>query len=190
MTTPTALQALLDRAAEETEPEDVVTVYLPAVTYDQPLHVRRDMNLIGDDTVIAGGLVVEPLACGDDKEVCVNVRAVTFAGDGGVGLQVMGPTWVRGFRFTGWDVAAQALDGGWICSQENTYDSNGVALELDSGSAMLCGSNMNNSRFLRNGVAIRVKRLPVEWMTLELYDCSFYGNTVDLDDPQGLVVRR
>ena len=86
--------------------------------------------------------------------------------------------------------AAQALDGGWICSQENTYDSNGVALELDSGSAMLCGSNMNNSRFLRNGVAIRVKRLPVEWMTLELYDCSFYGNTVDLDDPQGLVVRR
>ena len=85
---------------------------------------------------------------------------------------------------------AQALDGGWICSQENTYDSNGVALELDSGSAMLCGSNMNNSRFLRNGVAIRVKRLPVEWMTLDLYDCSFYGNTVDLDDPQGLVVRR
>ena len=66
----------------------------------------------------------------------------------------------------------------------------GVALELDSGSAMLCGSNMNNSRFLRNGVAIRVKRLPVEWMTLDLYDCSFYGNTVDLDDPQGLVVRR
>ena len=49
---------------------------------------------------------------------------------------------------------------------------------------------MNNSRFLRNGVAIRVKRLPVEWMTLDLYDCSFYGNTVDLDDPQGLVVRR
>ena len=190
MTTPTALQALLDRAAEETEPEDVVTVYLPAVTYDQPLHVRRDMNLIGDDTVIAGGLVVEPLAYGDDKEVCVNVRDVTFAGDGGVGLQVMGPTWVRGCRFTGWDVAAQALDGGWICSQENTYDSNGVALELDSGSAMLCGSNMNNSRFLRNGVAIRMKRLPVEWMTLELYDCSFYGNTVDLDDPKGLVIRR
>lgn len=190
MTTPTALQALLDRAAEETEPEDVVTVYLPTVTYDQPLHVRRDMNLIGDDTVIAGGLVVEPLVYGEDKEVCVNVRDVTFAGDGGVGLQVMGPTWVRGCRFTGWDVAAQALDGGWICSQENTYDSNGVALELDSGSAMLCGSNMNNSRFLRNGVAIRVKRLPVEWMTLELYDCSFYGNTVDLDDPQGLVVRR
>ena len=68
--------------------------------------------------------------------------------------------------------------------------SSGVALELDSGSAMLCGSNMNNSRFLRNGVAIRMKRLPVEWMMLELYDCSFYGNTVDLDDPQGLVVRR
>ena len=173
MNTPAVLQALLDRAAEETEPEDVVTVYLPAVTYDRPLHVRRDMNLIGDGTVIAGGLVVEPLAYGDDKEVCVNVRDVTFAGDGGVGLQVMGPTWVRGCRFTGWDVAAQALDGGWICSQENTYDSNGVALELDSGSAMLCGSDMNNSRFLRNGVAIRVKRLPVEWMTLELYDCSF-----------------
>ena len=88
------------------------------------------------------------------------------------------------------ELAAQALGGGGICSQENTYDSNGVALELDSGSAMLCGSNMNNSRVLRNGVAIRVKRLPVEWMTLELYDCSFYGNTVDLDDPQGLVVRR
>ena len=190
MTTPAALQALLDRAVEETEPEDVVTVYLPAATYDQPLHVRRDMNLIGDGTVLTGGLVVEPLAYGDDKEVCVNVRDVTFAGDGGVGLQVMGPTWVRGCRFTGWDVAAQALDGGWICSQENTYDSNGVALELDSGSAMLCGSNVNNSRFLRNGVAIRMKRLPVEWMTLKLYDCSFYGNTVDLDDPQGLVIRR
>lgn len=92
MTTPTALQALLDRAAEETEPEDVVTVYLPAVTYDRPLHVRRDMNLIGDGTVIAGGLVVEPLAYGEDKEVCVNVKDVTFTGDGGVGLQVMGPT--------------------------------------------------------------------------------------------------
>ena len=62
MTTPTALQALLDRAAEETEPGDVVTVYLPAVTYDQPLHVRRDMNLIGADTVIAGGRVGEPRA--------------------------------------------------------------------------------------------------------------------------------
>lgn len=190
MTTSAAVQALLDRAAEETEPEDEVTVYLPAVTYDEPLHVRRDMNLIGDGTVVAGGLVVEPLAYGDGREIRVSVQNVTFAGDGGVGLQVMGPTWVTGCRFTGWDVAAQALDGGWICSQENTYDSNGVALELDSGSAALCGSNMNSSRFLRNGVAIRVKRLPVEWMKLELYDCSFYGNTVELDDPQGLVVRR
>lgn len=192
MNTAAELQALLDDITAAAKAEEAVYLYLPAVTYDAPVSVDSPMTLVGhqEGTTFSTTLTANATEQDDWTEPMVKLRSLTFSGAGGTGVNACGPVYLRGCRFTGWDVAAQALDGGWICSQENTYDSNGVALELDSGSAMLCGSNMNNSRFLRSGVAIRVKRLPVEWMTLELYDCSFYGNTVDLDDPQGLVVRR
>ena len=191
MSTAAELQALLDDIARQYDADTKVQLQLPAVTYDAPIQIACPVELLGSGTVFAAPVTVASLTGTERSSAHARFRDVTFAAvDGGTGLSAAAPVYLERCRFTGWDVAAQALDGGWICSQENTYDSNGVALELDSGSAMLCGSNMNNSRFLRNGVAIRVKRLPVEWMTLELYDCSFSGNTVDLDDPQGLVVRR
>lgn len=189
MTTAQALQALLDRIETETEPEDAVTVYLPEVVYDAPVYVRRDMKLVGDGTVFSRTLTVEPLTRREDVEATVTVQDVTFTGSGGTGLEVHAPTYVVQCGFSGWDVAVQALDGGWLEMQNSGFDGNGTAVELNSAYADLCGSAMNALRFIRNDVAVRIERMPIEWMELDLSGCSFYGNGADVENPEGYAVR-
>ena len=191
MNTAAELQALLDDITAAAKAEEAVYLYLPAVTYDAPVSVDSPMTLVGhqEGTTFSATLTANATEQDDWTEPVVKLRSLTFSGAGGTGANACGPVYLRGCRFTGWGVAAQALDGGWIfCREDVRFDRNAVALRLNSNFSISCGANINNTSFTRNGVALQLERIPGERMGLMLDYCTFYGNEADIENPRGYTV--
>lgn len=191
MNTAAELQALLDDITAAAKAEEAVYLYLPAVTYDAPVSVDSPMTLVGhqEGTTFSTTLTANATEQDDWTEPMVKLRSLTFSGAGGTGVNACGPVYLRGCRFTGWDVAAQALDGGWIfCQEDVRFDRNAVAMRLNSNFSISCGANINNTSFTRNGVALQLERIPGERMGLILDYCTFYGNGTDIENPENYTV--
>ena len=190
MNTAAELQALLDDITATAKAEEAVYLYLPAVTYDAPVSVNSPMTLVGQEgTTFSATLTASVTEHDGWTEPVVKLRSLTFSGAGGTGVNACGPVYLRGCRFTGWDVAAQALDGGWIfCREDVRFDRNAVALRLNSNFSISCGANINNTSFTRNGVALQLERIPGERMGLMLDYCTFYGNGTDIENPESYTV--
>ena len=191
MSTAAELQALLDDIARQYDADTKVQLQLPAVTYDAPVSVDSPMTLVGhqEGTTFSTTLTANATEQDDWTEPMVKLRSLTFSGAGGTGVNACGPVYLRGCRFTGWDVAAQALDGGWIfCQEDVRFDRNAVAMRLNSNFSISCGANINNTSFTRNGVALQLERIPGERMGLILDYCTFYGNGTDIENPENYTV--
>lgn len=190
MSTAAELQALLDDIAASAKAEEAVYLYLPAADYDAPVSVDTPMTLVGQEgTTFSATLTASVPDYDGWTEPVVALRSLTFSGTGGTGVNACGPVYLRGCRFTGWDVAAQALDGGWIfCQEDVRFDRNAVAMRLNSNFSISCGANINNTSFTRNGVALQLERIPGERMGLILDYCTFYGNGTDIENPENYTV--
>ena len=190
MNTAAELQALLDDIAASAKAEEAVYLYLPAADYDAPVSVNTPVTLVGQEgTTFSATLTASVPDYDGWTEPVVALRSLTFSGTGGTGVNACGPVYLRGCRFTGWDVAAQALDGGWIfCQEDVRFDRNVVALRLNSNFSISCGANINNTSFTRNGVALQLERIPGERMGLILDYCTFYGNGTDIENPENYTV--
>lgn len=184
MNTAEELQKLLDSLPQlGTSEQCRVTIELPAVTYDQPLHCTRQVDLYGQSgTVFTGQLTLS-----GDEHCYVSLQNIAFAGDGGVGLETETSVYVRECRFTGWTTAVAAEDGGWIRTWKCRFEDNGTALLYHSGRCSEFGPQMENNVFRHNGVAVDLEDiLPMAW--LEPTNCAFEQNGEDIRNPYGYPV--
>ena len=187
-----ALQALLDRLTGEVSFETAVTIDLPAVTYDQPLTIRRPVKLVAHDdgTTFASPVTVERLPENTVVDMHVVLQGCRLQGSGGTGtgIKAQAPTYLNRCEISGWDVGALAADGGWIWVQRSDFSRNGVALCIDTNGSSSWGSDICGGRFIRNGTAIRLAELPGDWMTLRIHESAFYDNDTLLDNLCGAEV--
>lgn len=191
MNTAAELQALLDDIAAAASAEEAVSVYLPAVNYDAPIRISSRLTMTGHEagTTFLDTLTIDTMEDSEWTDPDTVLRMLNFSGNGGTGLEAHAPVFLWKCRFTGWDVAAQALDGGWIfCQEDVRFDRNAVALRLNSNFSISCGANINNTSFTRNGVALQLERIPGERMGLILDYCTFYGNGTDIENPENYTV--
>lgn len=191
MSTAEQLQTLLDDIAATASDGEAVCVYLSAASYDAPIHIGSRLTMVGHEagTAFLDTLTIDTVESGQWAEPDTELRMLNFSGTGGTGLEARAPVSLWACRFTGWDVAAQAVNGGWIFCQEDTcFDRNDVALRLNSDYSISCGSNINGTSFTRNGVALQLERIPSERMGLLLGYCSFYGNETDIENPRDYAV--
>ena len=185
MDTAVELQALLDDVARRYDADTKVEIILPGVTYDAPVSVLCAAEFQGSGTVFAAPVSVTALADTDRSAAYVRFDGIAFTGSGnGTGLSAAAPTYLERCRFTGWDVAAEAVDGGWVYSQWGcTFSGNGTALRLASGYTTSWGGS-NNTDFTGNGTAIQIDRMPGgTWLLLDA--CRFAENGVDIANPYG-----
>ena len=105
-----ALQALIDRLAEETSPKDVVNITLPAVSYTEPVVLwGRSFNLTGSEehgtrTSFPAGIQIRSQT--DEKDWISKFTGIDFLGDGtGVGLSHRQPRLGAGLPLTNWKTA-------------------------------------------------------------------------------------
>ena len=166
-----------------------MTIYLPAVTYDQPLTIRRPVKLVAHDdgTTFASPVTVERLPENTVVDMHVVLQGCRLRGSGGTGIKAQAPTYLNHCEISGWDVGALAADGGiWV--QRSDFSRNGVALCIDTNGSSSWSSNIYGGRFIRNGTAIRLAEMPGDWMTLRVHESAFYDNDTLLDNLCGAEV--
>ena len=169
MSTAAELQALLDDIARQYDADTKVQLQLPAVTYDAPIQIACPVELLGSGTVFAAPVTVASLTGTERSSAHARFRDVTFAAvNGGTGLSAAAPVYLERCRFTGWDVAAQAVDGTALRFSVAYTDSFGWA---------------SDTEFSDNGVAVQVERLP-DGVWLRLENCRFLRNGTDISNPR------
>ena len=182
MDTAAELQVLLDDIARQYDADTMVKITLPDVTYDGAIRIPCPVELRGSGTVFAAPVTVDTLTDTERSAAYVRLCDVTFTGTGGTGLSAAAPTYLERCRFSGWDVAAQAVDGGWLYSMSGcTFADNAAAMRFSTGHTSSYGWSKETD-FIGNDVALQVDRLPAgTWLIMS--DCRFSGNGTDIDNP-------
>lgn len=175
------LQALLARIDTELPPDTVVDIYLPPVTYEGTLNIStRAVNLYGGSdgehqTTFTGQVNVQT-----DKPSVVTLSELRFEGSGGTGLYATASVFASHCVFTGWDVAAEAADGGMVCVAACDFTGNGVGLRYNTR-YHTSFSNSVSGAFSENGIGVQFLRLSGN-ITIYFTNAEFSGNDVDIDN--------
>lgn len=185
MATAEELQALLDTIAAECTADTMVTVFLPQATYDQPITVPCTATLVGNGTVFAQPVTVAAQEDTDLAYAYVTFEQCSFLGSGsGVGLTAGAPTYFCNCSLSGWEVGAEAVDGGWLYLRGGVVNNNGIGVRYDSAFSSTYTYTVNRIDFAGNDTALELKCLPQSvWVGLD--HCTFTGNTADVSNPNG-----
>ncbi len=175
------LQALLDEIAETvTDRETEVRIFLPAVTYDEPILMRRACWLYGaeeGETTFTRSMLIQ-----GEGELRVMLQDLTFAGSGSAtGLASRESVILSGCTFKDWDIGVSAQETAWINGELCTFRGNGVGLLLNSPNARFVNICFGRNRFEDNGTGLHIEALPGDW-TLDLSKTVFSGNGTDINN--------
>ncbi len=191
LTTIQAVQDLIDQAAEETDYRDTVNIYLPPVTYEEPLILRgRTFNLIGSEsengrTTFAAGIQMK-----DDTYEISYITGIDFAGDGtGVAVSSAGRVWTRECSFVNWKTALLAYGETWINATDCVFEDNEVGIHFNSSSVKaVSDTRFTGNTFTGNDTAVLLEAVPMGDGELNFSQCVFENNGTDLENLCGQAV--
>ena len=184
-----ALQALIDRLAEETSPKDVVNITLPAVSYTEPVVLwGRSFNLTGSEehgtrTSFPAGIQIRSQT--DETDWISNFTGIDFPGDStGVGLSAANRTWVQDCRFTNWKTAILCYGDTWVNTLDCVFEKNGTGLYYNSTGDSHSDTRFTGNQFRENDTAVLLENVPTI-AEMNFDGCIFEGNGVDIDNRCG-----
>ena len=189
MGTSEELQALVDQICADTEPEAVVDIHLPAVTYTGSLVVKgRAINFYGTSegerrTTFAGPVRLDEGA-GQYGGRISYFENIEFLGSGeGVGLSAAANVRTTDCTFTGWKTGVLGYGEAWVNVIGCTFQDNGIGFHFNSTGRSANHSMYNDNLFCGNGTAVLLESVPTE-VELNFQDSVFVGNGVDIDNRQ------
>ena len=179
------LQALIDEIAATVEPEAVVNLYLPAVTYEGSLTLSgRSFNLYGAEeggTVFAGPVRIDGSA---DSQISY-LYDIDFQGEGtGVGLSTAARARAVNCTFTGWKTGFLGYGTAWVNVIGCTFEGNETGFQFNSLGGSVNHSMYNDNVFRRNGTAVVLENVPSD-LALNFENSVFSDNETDIDNRCG-----
>lgn len=180
LTTSAALEAFLSSLDETLEPGTLIELQLPPVVYTEPVNLgNRSVNLYGTSVGETRTTFTAPVTAYPTEPDHMTVHGIVFAGQGGTGISVATSVSLEECTFTGWDRAAEALDGGWVGAYGSTFRENGVGIYFDSTHTRGSSHSYENNLFAGNDVAMELRNMPGE-ETLTFAGTVFSGNGADV----------
>ena len=181
------LQALLDKTAKETNPSDLVYLYLPPVTYEGDLKLSRSYEFYGctdegaDRTVLNGSVTM-----GDGNYYWINYfYDMDFVGDGtDIGIAAPAKTWAISCTFTGYKTGLMTHGEAWVNVTECTFTDNQVGFHFNSTGQSASDDRFLDNTFTNNGTAVLLENVPTD-LTLYFDGTVFSGNGADIDNRCG-----
>lgn len=181
------LKKLLKQIEAEEDPEAVLTIYLPPVSYDGAFAFpSRTFRLIGSSVGNARTTFTGSMQVNAQAPYLMELQNITFAGNGGTGLTANNSVFLENCTFTGWDTGAAFLEGSWPLLFGCIFEDNETGLLIDSHTAKGTMQDYTGITFRRNGTAIKAVNIPGN-LPLRFADSLFEENERDLEDPQGLI---
>lgn len=187
MRTSEELQALVDKISASVEPESVVNICLPAVTYTGGLVVEnRAMNFYGTTEGAKRTTFVAPVRL--DVSVKQRGRGISyfenidFQGDGdGVGLSTAANARATNCTFANWKTGVLGYGTAWVNVISCTFTGNETGFHFNSTGGSANHSLYNDNLFRDNEVAVLLENVPTE-LELNFQNSVFTGNRVDIDN--------
>lgn len=182
MDTTEDLQNLIDQVSEMVEPEAVVYLHLPAVTYEGGLVIgQHAINLCGNTegegrTTFTGNVRVT-------ANTSINYfDSLDFVGSGaGVGLSAAARVHVTNCSFTGWKAGVLAYGNTWVNVQTSHFEDNGIGFHFNAEGVSVTHTQYTGNEFVNNDTAILLESVPSD-VTMHFAKCLFEGNGVDIDN--------
>lgn len=183
MDTLAGLQALIDKIADTIEPEAVVNIYLPAVTYEGSLVMeRRPVNLYGSTDGGARTTFIDPIRVASQGSWITYIKDVDFIGSGGgIGISASARLWVENCRFTGWKTAVLGYGTAWVNTIECRFENNEVGFHFNSTGASASHTMFNGNEFCGNGTAVLLENVPTD-LIMNFQGTLFSENGTDIDN--------
>ncbi len=180
METAEELNALLASIDETYSSDTSVCLYFPAVTYDGDItfgnHTFRIFGSTkGDEMTTFSGTVRLQGQNGNYADLF----GMRFEGDSGIGVDAYCFAYISGCSFDGFDTAAIARNGGWVCAADSTFTNNQTALEFNTGMSYGSCPTYQNDIFTGNGTAVCIDSLPGNEV-LDFSGSVFSGNEEDI----------
>ena len=176
------LQALVDELAETAEPYDKLNLFLPPVTYEGSLVMEeRPINLYGSEENGRRTTFTGTLRVASRDSWITYIQGIDFVGDGGVGISASARLWVEDCTFTGWKTGVLGYGDAWANVIGCTLVNNETGFHFNSEEGAASHSMYNDNRFVDNGTAVLLERVPTD-LTLNFQDSLFYGNGTDIDN--------
>lgn len=183
MSSPQSLQALIDRPAEETQQADTVNLYLPPVTYEEPVVIHsRSFNLIGSQSEEGRTTFTSGIQMRDSLYGISYISDIDFIGDGtGVAISAASTVWTKNCRFEGWKTALLGFGNVWINTTDCTFENNGIGLHWNSTDVTAVDSHYTGNIFRGNDTAVLLEQVSTDTV-LNFGQCVFENNETDLDN--------
>ena len=186
MDTVEQVQALIDQVSETVEPDAVVYLHLPAVTYEGGLVIgERQINLYGSTeeegrTTFTGNLQVtyegSSISIFDNED---------FAGNRtGVGISAEARVHLRNCNICGWKTGVSAYGNTWVSAQHCRLENNTTDFHFNTVSGTVTYYTYTGNEFADNGTAVLLESVPGD-TTLFFDDSLFSGNDTDIDNRCG-----
>lgn len=187
MNTAEEVQALLERAGEEAEPDTIVTIHLPAIVYEGGFTMAgRAVNLLGSTDEAGNMTTFTGTVTVDTETPSIPVfQSIRFLGPNrGTGLVTHVGVAAFGCEFLGWDIGYLVENTGWGVAAHCRFEDNAIGYCFDSGESMLTNENFDWNEYVNNGVAVHLVRVPND-LALHFPDSLFSGNGTNVRNDWG-----
>lgn len=188
MSTIEELQALVDRINEEIPVDELVKLYLPAVTYEGALNLTgHSLEFYGctdgtGRTVFDGTLHATE---SPDLNYISYFYDLDFVGTGDeVGLSLGLDGWAIGCTFTGYKTGVLAYGEGWVNLTECTFTDNQVGFHFNSTGRSASSVRYFDNIFTGNDTALLLESIPTD-LTICFDGTRFEDNGTDIDNRCG-----
>ena len=186
MNTAGELQALVDEINKTADPEAIVYLHLPAVTYQGGLVMEgRPINLLGSEgengarTTFTGP--VRATVAGH----IYNFENIDFTGPGdGVGVSVSARLHLTGCRLSGWRTSLLCYGNSWVNFQDCVFENNTVGFHFNASNATPTTYHYSGNLFQNNGTAVLLESVPSD-QALYFDGTRFSRNGTDIDNRCG-----
>lgn len=176
------LQALVDELAETAEPYDKINLFLPPVTYEGSLVIEeRPINLYGSEENGRHTTFTGTLRVASQDSWITYIQNIDFVGNGGVGISASAMLRVEDCTFTGWKTGVLGYGAAWVNVVGCTFIGNETGFLFNSEGDNANHSLYNDNRFVDNGTAVRLERVPTD-LGLNFQGSLFSGNGTDIEN--------
>lgn len=189
MNTVAELSDLLAQIDQETDRMDEVKIYLPPVTYTDPLELTgRSYEFHGCTDDSGRTVFTNTVQVTTERAYWINYfYDIDFTGSGGVGISASAKCWAERCSFTGWKTGVLGYGTSWVNVIDCLFKNNEVGFHFNSTGQSASHSLYNDNLFCYNGTAVLLEQVPTD-MALNFVGSEFRDNGTDIDNRCGHAV--
>ena len=181
-----ALQTLIDEIAQTVNPEAIVRIHLPAVTYTEGLVIEeRPVSLVGNTEGDGRTVFTDTVrVAATDMSYTPEFRDIDFTGNSkGIGVSSSSAhLHLIGCNFSNWNTGVLAYGSAWVNLDECTLENNHVGFHFNSPNERgVSDTTYSENEFANNDTAVLLEHVPTD-ATLSFTGSVFSKNGADIDN--------